>query len=133
MAAFPARPYDEFMAHWAKIMADEATLIRTILFHGKVAGNVVYWEQSGERNVGYWLGREYWSKGIASAALTQFLDQANGRPLYAHAAKRNAASIRVLQKCGFTVSGEGVFPGIDGESDTELVMVLGADSSAEKA
>src|SRR5262245_25643082 len=69
MAAVPARGRDAFMAHWARIMADETTVLRTIVFRGQVAGNLVCWEQAGQRLVGYWLGREYWGQGIASAAL----------------------------------------------------------------
>jgi RimJ/RimL family protein N-acetyltransferase len=131
-AAFPARAYDEFMAHWAKSMAEETTILKTIIFHGRVAGNIVYWEQSGERQLGYWLGKEYWGKGIASAALAQFLGHLKARPLYAHVAKRNAASIRVLQKCGFTISGEATFRGIDGEPGSEFIMTLEAHNSDGK-
>src|SRR5262245_2429549 len=101
MADFPARAHDEFMAHWKKSMAEGSSILKTIIFHGKVAGNIVCWEQSGERRIGYWLGKEYWGKGIASAALAQFLRHVEARPLYARVAKRNVASIRVLQKCGF--------------------------------
>ena len=39
-------------------------------------------------------------------ALTALLRSVRTRPLYARAAKDNIASIRVLEKCGFTVSGE---------------------------
>ena len=73
-----------------------------------MAGNVVSWQQSGEQEVGYWLGREYWGKGIATRALSAFLDHFKTRPLYAHVAKHNRASIRVLEKCGFTITGEEV-------------------------
>ena len=94
------------MAHWAKIMQDESVILKTILFDGQVAGNVLSFEISGEREVGYWLGREFWGKGIATRALSQFLEQLQIRPLYAHVAKHNVASMRVLEKCGFVVSGE---------------------------
>ena len=106
MAAFPARDRDAFMAHWAKIMQDESVILKTILFDGQVAGNVLSFEIFGEREVGYWLGREFWGKGIATRALSQFLEQLQIRPLYAHVAKHNVASMRVLEKCGFVVSGE---------------------------
>jgi len=108
MAAFPARDREAFMAHWTKILADETNILKTILFDGQVAGNIVSWEQSGEREVGYWLGREYWGKGIATRALSAFLDHVKTRPLCAHVAKHNRASIRVLEKCGFTITGEEV-------------------------
>lgn len=124
MAAFPARAYDAFMAHWAKSMAQEATILKTILFQGNVAGNIVCWEDSGERQVGYWLGKEYWGKGIASAALSQFLRHVKERPLYAHVAKHNIASIRVLQKCGFIISGEEKFTEPDGKEIEASIMRL---------
>lgn len=108
MAAFPARDREAFMAHWTKILADETNILKTILFDGQVAGNIVSWQQSGEREVGYWLGREYWGKGIATQALSAFLDHLKTRPLYAHVAKHNRVSIRVLEKCGFTITGEEV-------------------------
>ncbi len=44
MAAFPARDHDAFMAHWHKIRDDETVITKTILFEGRVAGNVVSWE-----------------------------------------------------------------------------------------
>jgi RimJ/RimL family protein N-acetyltransferase len=85
-----------------------------------VAGNVVSFEQDGEREVGYWIGREYWGKGVATEALSQFLDHVEvRRPLYAGVAKHNVASIRVLEKCGFTIVGK--------EEDEGYVMKLAAD------
>jgi RimJ/RimL family protein N-acetyltransferase len=106
MAAFPARDRDAFMAHWAKIMADEANILKTILYDDQVAGNIVSWEHDGEQEVGYWLGREYWGKGIATQALALLLKQVTTRPLVAYVVKHNLASIRVLEKCGFTITGE---------------------------
>jgi len=103
MAAFAPRNRVTFMAHWAKIMRDERVILKTILFEGQVAGNVLSFEMSGEREVGYWLGREFWGKGIATRALKEFLSQVQIRPLYAHVAKGNVASRRVLEKCGFVV------------------------------
>jgi RimJ/RimL family protein N-acetyltransferase len=101
MAAFPARDRKAFMAHWAKIMADSNNILKTILYGDQVAGNIVSWEHNVEREVGYWLGREFWGKGIATQGLTLFLQQVTARPLYAYVAQRNLASIRVLERCGF--------------------------------
>lgn len=94
------------MAHWKRNLADEAIIKKTVLFNGAVAGNVESWEQDGEREVGYWLGREYWGKGIATRALSAFLGYVETRPLYAYVVKHNVASIRVLEKCGFTMHRE---------------------------
>ncbi len=82
------------------------------------------WEQSGEREVGYWIGKEYWGKGSATKALAEFLSYVKIRPLYAHVAKHNAASLRVLQKCGFTVSGEDKFSNGNGEEIKKIILEL---------
>jgi RimJ/RimL family protein N-acetyltransferase len=106
MAAFPSRDQEAFMAHWARILADPKVTVRTILFEGRVAGNIVGFQRAGKTLVGYWIGKEHWGKGVASSALSQFLLKVATRPLYAHVARQNVASIRVLQKCGFTISAE---------------------------
>jgi uncharacterized protein (TIGR01244 family) len=116
MAAFPARDRATFMTHWAKILADKNNQIQAILFNGQVAGNLVSFELEGHREVGYWLGREFWGRGIATRALTAFLSQIAFRPLYGYTAKHNRASQRVLEKCGFW---------LDGETDHEFIFKLG--------
>jgi len=124
MAAFPSRERDAFMTHWAKIMSKETNptgILNTIVANDVVAGNVVYWEAGGEPNIAYWLGKSHWGKGIASAAVAQFLTRIETRPVYAHVAKHNFASIRVLQKCGFQLAPENVSDSDDGE---EIVMEL---------
>lgn len=107
MAAFPARDWDAFSAHWAKILKDETVITKAILFDGSLAGNIVSWQRDDKPLIGYWLGRDYWGKGIATKALAEFLNHAKARPIYPFVAKHNVASVRVLVKCGFTVSGEG--------------------------
>lgn len=57
------------------------------------------------------IGKSHWGKGVATAALSQFLKVVTTRPLYAYVAKHNVGSIRVLEKCGFTVEHE--HPGAD--------------------
>jgi RimJ/RimL family protein N-acetyltransferase len=103
MAAFPPRERDAFMAHWHKILLDKTSVIRAVLWNGEVAGNVLSFMRADTREVGYWIGREYWGRGIATRALSQFLRLVADRPLYAGVALGNAASIRVLEKCGFGV------------------------------
>jgi RimJ/RimL family protein N-acetyltransferase len=130
MAAFPSRDRDAFMAHWVRIMSSETGILNTILADDTVVGNIVYWEAAGKPNIGYWLGRTHWGKGIASAALAQFLTKIEARPVYAHVAKHNFASIRVLQKCGFQLARGNVCDSDDGE---ELVMELRSNRCATAA
>jgi len=108
MAAFTAKnPADReaFTAHWAKILGDDTITIKTILFEGHVAGHVLSHAWFGTLEVSYWIGKDFWGRGIATRALAEFLGDLKVRPLYARAAKDNVASIRVLKKCGFTISG----------------------------
>src|SRR5512134_2597140 len=129
MASFPSRGEEAFMTHWrTKVLGDGSVLVKTILFNGEVAGNIVCFEQLGDREVGYWLGKDYWGKGIATQALGEFLKQIETRPLYAHVAKHNIGSRRVLEKCGFTVSGEErFFSQILGKDIEEYILVLNPD------
>lgn len=125
MAAFPSRDRDGFMSHWIKILNDDSVVIRTILFRGEAAGNIVCFEQLGEREVGYWLGKEFWGQGIATQALAQFLGLIKARPLYAHVSKQNLASKRVLQKCGFqVVAQDKFFSKVFGEDIEEYILRL---------
>jgi RimJ/RimL family protein N-acetyltransferase len=102
MAAFPSRDYDAHMAHWTNnVLANETGFVRTIVVDGQVAGNVVSWAADGRRLVGYWVGREFWGRGVATRALAEFLELLTERPLHALVAPHNIASIRVLEKCGF--------------------------------
>ena len=125
MAAFPPRDREAFTAHWTKILGDETVTKKTVLVGGLVAGNIVSFERSGLREVGYWLGREYWGKGIATRALSEFLRQVRTRPLHARVARQNMASIRVLEKCGFTLSGHDTgSPDPRGEEVEEVILKL---------
>ena len=116
MAAFPIRDHDSFTAHWARIRRDETVFIRTITSDGDVVGYVGSFTRSGERLVAYWIGRERWGQGIATQALASFLEQDSTRPLRARVAHHNAASIRVLEKCGFVLCGSRV------EADVEELV-----------
>jgi RimJ/RimL family protein N-acetyltransferase len=104
MALFPAREREAFDAHWRRILADDRLVARAIEVDGEVAGNVLSWEQDGRQLVGYWLGREFWGRGLATAALTELVAELD-RPLHAWVASSNAGSIRVLEKCGFVQVG----------------------------
>ncbi|MCA0454723.1 MAG: GNAT family N-acetyltransferase [Chloroflexi bacterium] len=129
MAAFtPRDPNDRatFDSHWARIMADDTVINRTILVDGVVVGSVVSFMMFGEREVGYGIDKAYWGQGITTAALRLFLDTVvSERPLHAHAAKDNVGSIRVLQKCGFVITGYMTsYAEARGKEIEEAVLVL---------
>lgn len=130
MAAFTAKNpanRDAFMLHWQRILGDETITIKTILFAGQVAGHILSYEyeEFAQPEVGYWIGKSYWGKGVATAAVTAFLQHITARPIYARVAKDNLASIRVLEKCGFTLFGEGEgFSNARNQQVKELILIL---------
>lgn len=128
MADFPGREREAFLAHWAKCRRNPTSIHRTVLADGRVAGNIVCWQDADVRLVGYWLGRDYWGRGIASAALACFLTEVRERPLRAYVAKHNLASLRVLEKCGFHLVGDDVHDGTAGAGSGELLLELSPES-----
>jgi len=129
MAAFTAQdPSDReaFAAKWARIVAND-TAVATIVAEGAVAGSVMLWRdpELDAPEVSFWLGKEFWGRGLATAALQLFLTEIETRPLYGRAAKDNLASIRVLEKCGFTFEREARgFAPARGEEIAEVVLRL---------
>ncbi|MCP3099611.1 GNAT family N-acetyltransferase [Myxococcus sp. K15C18031901] len=103
MAAFSSRERDAFMTHWRTNVLRPGNLSRTIVMGDVVVGNIGSWEQESKRLVAYWIGREHWGQGIATRALSEFLELERTRPLHAWIAAHNVASIRVLEKCGFHI------------------------------
>jgi [ribosomal protein S5]-alanine N-acetyltransferase len=59
--------------------------------------------------IGYWLGKKHWGRGIATAALAQLTDQVFATTdivrLYAGVFAWNPASARVLEKSGYVLEG----------------------------
>ena len=73
MAAFSARDRAAFDADLAtNVLGNPAAVTQTILVDNQVAGNIGSWPQDGVRVVGYWIGKEYWGKGVATRALAAF-------------------------------------------------------------
>ena len=125
MTAFQPRDKEAFQAHWARLFADATVLKRAILLDGQLVGNIATYLHEGEREVGYWIGKEHWGKGIATRALAALLLVDKVRPLFAHTAKQNPASKRVLEKCGFETIGEDSWtPSEGGEVVEEYILIL---------
>jgi RimJ/RimL family protein N-acetyltransferase len=123
MAGFPSRDRAAFDRHWAQnVLGNPTTVTRTVLVEGDVAGYIGSWPQDGVRLVGYWIGKEYWGRGIATEGLRQFLDVVAARPLHAHVVEHNRASIRVLEKCGFRRQEKAIESGGNGMAEVVLTL-----------
>jgi RimJ/RimL family protein N-acetyltransferase len=125
MVAFNSRDRDAFDKHWAKLLADDSLLKKTVIVDGEVAGHIGSWTVEGKREVGYWLDRAFWGRGVATEALSAFLCLEQTRPLYAGVAKHNVGSIRVLQKCGFKLS-DSVEQASSEADDSHVLLTLTA-------
>src|SRR5213593_702468 len=134
MAAFTSRDpadRDAFAAHWKRILNDDTVVVKTIVFEGNVVGSVATFvdKEFGKPEITYWIGKEYWGMGLATQALSKLLRDIRVRPIYGRAAKDNVASIRVMEKCGFTISGYGKgFANARAKEIEEVILELGGPS-----
>lgn len=103
MAVHASREWEAFVAHWRRnVLGNPVNRAQGVVSDGKLAGYVASWQKDDRRLVAYWLGREFWGRGLASAALAEFLRRhERERPVYAHVAQGNTRSIRVLEGAGF--------------------------------
>ncbi|MCD6011237.1 MAG: acetyltransferase, ribosomal protein N-acetylase [Flavipsychrobacter sp.] len=129
MAAFMNEKYKDknaYLAKWNKLLA-EGVNIRTILLGDAIVGSVATWQFGDELNITYGIGKEYWNRGIATAALQQFLAIAPQRPLFGRTAFDNVASAKVLEKCGFKkINEDTAFAFTRKKEIAELVFLLEA-------
>jgi RimJ/RimL family protein N-acetyltransferase len=129
MAAFtPEDPDDRqrFDAHMVRVMAMPDVVNRAIIWEGDVVGSIASFVLEGRTEVTYWIDRAVWGRGIASQALSSFLEDVRVRPLYARAASDNTGSLRVLEKNGFRVIDTEVsFAPARGAEIEESVLRLG--------
>jgi RimJ/RimL family protein N-acetyltransferase len=105
LAAVHPRSEAAFHQHWQAILADSHVIARAIVVDGMLVGSVNVFPMEGRSAVGYWIAREHWGRGIATRALALLLEEVKERPITAWVADTNAASCRVLEKCGFQVEG----------------------------
>lgn len=125
MAATIPRTRAAFDAHWAKCLDDQKNTTRAILFDEVFVGYISCFPLDGQDHIGYWIDQASWGNGIASRALQLLLEEVTSRPLIATAATTNAASLRVLQKCGFVAERVEYSPATDRfPACEEAVLVL---------
>lgn len=77
---------------------------------GRVVGGVsLHAEGESVSELGYWLGRDYWQRGIMTRVIARFAPEAmrafHLQRLFATAYADNPASMRVLEKAGFECEG----------------------------
>ena len=109
MAAFTAEdPNDKefYMKKWTGIVGNPEIRMETVRLNNQIIGSVAQFIMFEKPMVAYWIDRKYWGKGLATESLRAFLKGSTVRPLFARIAHDNIGSQRVLEKCGFKVSGK---------------------------
>jgi len=111
---FPYPYTDEDARDWlASIVRREPENNFAIDVAGEAVGGIGFTVQPdvGRRSaeIGYWLGEEFWGRGIATDALIAMTDHAFANydicRIYAYVFGWNGASARVLEKAGYTLEG----------------------------
>ncbi|MEN8187868.1 MAG: GNAT family N-acetyltransferase [Bacteroidota bacterium] len=108
LAAFTSKkPSDKntYIEKWTRLLSDEKVNIRTILFKKEIVGSIAKFEMNGNAEITYWIGKEFWGKGIASSALKKFLEIERTRPIFGRIAFDNLGSKKVLENCQFSKIG----------------------------
>jgi RimJ/RimL family protein N-acetyltransferase len=105
MAVATPRSEESFFSHWKESLQLPGVVARVILADEELVGHISMFRKGDRDTIGYWIERSQWGRGIASAALGLLLEEVPVRPLHAAAARSNGASVRVLEKCGFVLTG----------------------------
>ncbi len=80
-----------------------------IVIDGQVVGSIGISRHDHKAEIGYWLGRAYWGRGLMTAVVkevTKYGFNTMGlRRIYACTFPENKASMRVLEKAGYKFEG----------------------------
>lgn len=78
-------------------------------------------DDASTARLGYWIGEPFWGKGLVSegvpVVLAHAFEDLGFDTIFAGHATLNPASGRILEKCGFTVIGEGAAWSIANKAD----------------
>ena len=108
LAAFmPQDPSDKsaYLKKHTTLLRDPTVNSQTILLGDRIVGSIARFVMEGDAEITYWIDRQFWGKGIATEALSQFLTLETTMPLFARVAFDNFGSQRILEKCGFVKVG----------------------------
>ena len=120
---------------WAVIWKESGEAIGCVGYLPASASNLKIAEDHAE--VGYWIARPYWGKGICTEALLMVIDycfnEKGFTTLWGDYFPSNPASGRVMEKCGFVDTGEEtICPNLEVGSDCP-VRVMKLESSEYRA
>lgn len=103
------QPYTNEAAHWWVNTGSKIGVVYAIIYNGIFVGSISAipgeFEKQKTAEIGYWVARSYWGKGIGSEALQKFTDllfeSTDFIRLNASVFEGNFGSAKVLQKCSY--------------------------------
>ncbi len=111
---YPRALADEWIAStWAQIAAGEAWHLAVAGTNDALLGcaGLTLDRRGGRAELGYWIGRPHWGKGLGPEAAGRLarwaLDELGVSTVHASALRDNARSVSVLRRLGFRGAGEG--------------------------
>lgn len=104
LAAFTSKDSankEAYIKKFTRLLADPTVNNQTIMAGTVIAGSVAKFIMDGDAEITYWIDKPFWRKGVATAALKDFLAIETTRPIFGRVAFDNLGSQKVLEKCGF--------------------------------
>jgi [ribosomal protein S5]-alanine N-acetyltransferase len=129
LAAFvteETRDREAYLAKHRKILAAPGITNRGVEVDGELVGSVAVFPIEGDIELTYWIRRDLWGRGVATAAVAGLLKEVAVRPIRARVVQDNTGSVRVLERNGFVRMGsEDAFADGRQATVTELIYKLG--------
>ena len=111
---------------WAVVLKETGEVVGAIGYGPSCDCNLP--AREGEPLTGYWVGKPYWNQGICTEALRLMLEHiaktTNIPSLISGHFIDNPASGRVMEKCGFTATGETCIDPNQYQGDNRPIRVL---------
>lgn len=92
LAAFTSKEtFDKeaYVAKYTRLLDDPTVNNQTITADSVIAGSIAKFVMEGDAELTYWIDKDFWGKGVATAALKNFLTIETARPIFGHVAFDN--------------------------------------------
>jgi RimJ/RimL family protein N-acetyltransferase len=108
LAAFvdkTARDREAYIEKFRRILMNAETTSKAVEIDGEVVGSAAVFPIEGDIELTYWIRKDMWGRGMATAAVAALLEEVTARPLHARVVEDNIGSARVLERNGFLLIG----------------------------
>jgi ribosomal-protein-alanine N-acetyltransferase len=128
LAAFvgeAARDREAYLDKYRKILANPEITTKVVEVDGEVVGSVAAFPMEGDIELTYWIRKDMWGRGVATAAVAALLEDVTVRPIHARVVEDNTGSARVLERNGFVrIGSEDAFAEARQAAVTEITYKL---------